>query len=243
MKPSALTCLRSVTLAALAVACAIPLHASDAAKATAAGAGGRGVLAATLDLERQVEDLVRYAMPGPHHQLLDRLAGSWETTTRYWMKAGLEPAEAKGTCLRRWILGGRFLMEELEGGNLALPFRGVALFGYDAFEEKYTSAWVDTMNTAITTNLGTYDPTGDAVTFAGVYKDPWTGSRKPERGVLRFQSPQQHTLELFVQEPGGDEFKMLEITYSRTPAAPDPAPAPKPSSGEKPAPAAPGSPK
>jgi hypothetical protein len=167
------------------------------------------------DPESQVETLVRFAMPGPEHRLLDRMAGNWKTVTRYWMAAGVEPVESDGTSQRKWVLDGRFLMEEFDGGNLALPFRGLGLFGYDNFEKKYTSAWVDTMNTSILTNLGDYDKAGDLVNFIGQYKDPWTGIRKKERGITRFTSKDRHRLEIHITEPDGKEFKMLEITYTR----------------------------
>jgi hypothetical protein len=170
---------------------------------------------ATPDSEAQIEFLVRYAMPGQHHKLLDRMAGPWDTLTRYSPKAGADSVESAGRSTRKWILDGRFLMEELDGGNLALSFRGLGLYGYDAFEQKYTSAWMDTLNTSILTNLGLYDPAKDAVNFAGQYKDPWTGSAKKERGVIRFLGKDKHVLELYVTDPGGQERKMLEITYSR----------------------------
>ena len=173
------------------------------------------------DAESQIETLVRHAMRGKEHQLLDRLAGIWDTVTRYRAKPGDEPVEAKGTSTRKWILDGRFLMEEFEGGNLPLPFRGLGLFGYDAFEKKYTSAWVDSMNTSITANLGIYDKATDAVSFSGQYKDPWTGTKKPERGVTRFVNKDKHVLELYLTEPDGKEFMMLEITYTRKQPSPE----------------------
>lgn len=173
---------------------------------------------AAKDAESAADTLVRYAMPGPEHKRLDQMAGSWDTLTRYWAAFGAEPVEAKGTSQRKWILDGRFLMEELDGGDLALPFRGVGLFGFDAFEQKHTSAWVDTMNTSILTNLGTYDKTNNVVNFTGEYKDPWTGTKKKERGVTRFLGKDKHALEIYVTEPDGREFKMLEITYTRKPA-------------------------
>jgi hypothetical protein len=167
------------------------------------------------DAEAQADTFARYAMPGPEHKVLDRMAGSWDTLTRYWPTPNAEPVEAKGTSQRKWILDGRFLLEEIDGGNLVLPFKGLALYGYDAFEQKHTSAWVDTMNTSILTNLGTYDRTNDVVNFTGQYKDPWTGARKKERGVTRFVSKDKHVLEIYPTEPDGKEFKMLEITYTR----------------------------
>ena len=201
--------------AALGLALVTTIRAADPAPAAAPAAPPSAAATAGDDTESQLESLVRHAMPGPEHAVLQRLTGSWEAVTRYWMKPGAEPVEARGTSQRKSILGGRFILEELEGGNLALPFRGVALFGYDAFEKKYTSAWADTMNTAILTNLGTYDRTNNVVNFTGQYKDPWTGNRKPQRGILRFLDANRQVLELHVTEPGGQEFKMLEITYTR----------------------------
>jgi hypothetical protein len=167
------------------------------------------------DAEAQADTFARYAMPGPEHKVLEVMAGDWETVARYWPAPKAEPVEAKGTSHRKWILEGRFLMEELDGGNLVLPFSGLALYGYDAFEQKYTSAWVDTLNTSILTNLGDYDRTNNVVNFNGQYKDPWTGARKKERGVMRFVSKDKQVLEIHVTEAGGKEFEMLEVVYTR----------------------------
>jgi hypothetical protein len=204
--------------ASLALAAAIFITGADAADTNAPAsppAQPAKDAPRAKDAEAQAETFARYAMPGPEHKLLDRMAGNWDAITRYWPAPGAEPVESKGSCRRKWILDGRFLMEELDGGNLVLPFRGLGLYGYDSFEQKHTSAWVDTMNTSILTNLGTYDKTNDMVNFAGQYKDPWTGTKKPERGLTRFQSKDKHALEIYVTEPDGKEFKMLEITYTR----------------------------
>jgi len=178
--------------------------------------------AGSLSLDQQIEAMARYALPGREHQVLTRMAGTWEAVTRYWMRPDVEPAESKGTSTRKWILDGRFLMEELDGGNLALPFRGVGLFGYDAFEKKYSSAWADTTSTAILTNLGFFDKTNNVVNFTGEYKDPWTGTRKKSRGLVRFVGPDRQVLELHVTEASGREFLMLEITYTRKEAGRSP---------------------
>ena len=167
------------------------------------------------DGESQAATLARYAMPGPEHKLLEPMAGTWDVVVRYWPAPESEPVESKGTSQRKWVLDGRFLMEEIEGGNLVLPFRGLGFYGYDAFEKKHTSAWMDTFNTSILFNLGTFDMTNQVVNFTGVYKDPWTGARKPERGVTRFLGKDKHVLEIHVTEPSQKEFKMLEITYIR----------------------------
>ncbi|MCK4660971.1 MAG: DUF1579 domain-containing protein [Phycisphaerae bacterium] len=167
------------------------------------------------DSEALVDMWVRHAMPGEHHKLLRKMAGSWDMAIKYRMTAGDAAVESKGVAERKWILGNRFLLEEFDGGNLALPFQGLAIYGYDAFEQKYTSVWVDTTSTSITTNLGTCRDDCKVITFVGQHGDPWTGIKKRSRGVTRLIDENQHVLELY--EPGSDgkEFKVLEIVYTR----------------------------
>ena len=168
-------------------------------------------------VEVEIETWVRHAMPCKEHKLLDRMAGRWGTVSTYWKAPGDPPVESKGTAERKWILDGRFMMEELDGGVLAMPFRGVGLYGFDAFEKKYTSAWLDTTSTAICTYLGAYDEKKDLVEFVGDYGDPWTGEKKRIRGVTRFMGRDKHALELYLPKEGGGEHKLLEIVYTRTP--------------------------
>ena len=167
------------------------------------------------DTESVVDKLVQFAMPGEHHKLLEKMAGEWNMAIKYRMKCDAPVVESEGTCRRKWILGGRFLLEEFDGGNLGLPFQGLAIYGYDSFEKKYTSVWVDTLNTAITTNMGTCQNSCELITFVGRHGDPWTGVKKTSRGITHFINDDRHTLEL--HEPGvdGKEFKILEIVYTR----------------------------
>jgi hypothetical protein len=165
--------------------------------------------------ESQIEMFVRYSMPGKEHKLLQRMAGRWETVSKYWKEPGEPPVEAKGSAKRKLVLDGRFIMEELDGGVLGMPFRGVGLYGYDAFEKKYTSAWLDTTSTAICTYLGVYDEKKDLVDFVGEYGDPWTGVKMKIRGVTRFLGEDKHALELYMPTDKGGERKLLEIVYTR----------------------------
>lgn len=167
------------------------------------------------DTESQVETWVRCAMPGEHHKLLEKMAGPWSMAIKYRMKPETPVVESHGTCDRKWILGNRFLLEEFDGGALALPFQGLAIYGYDSFEKKYTSVWLDTMSTAITTNLGTCRNGCDEISFVGRHGDPWTGTMKPSRGITRFIDEKRHLLELYEPDANGVEFKILEIVYTR----------------------------
>jgi len=167
------------------------------------------------DTETLIANMVQYAMPAPQHRLLDRMAGKWKTSVKYQMTADAPVVESEGSCERKWILGNRFLQEEFDGGDLALPFQALAIYGYDRFEKKYTSAWVDSLTTAITTYLGTCKDPCDVITFLGQHGDPWTGKKRPSRGVTTFVTDKKHTVELFESGHDGKEYKILEITYTR----------------------------
>ena len=165
--------------------------------------------------ESLVDNWVQYALPGEHHELLEQMAGSWNMTIEYRMTSETPVVESQGTCERKWILGKRFLLEEFDGGSLGLPFQGLAIYGYDSFEKKYTSMWVDTMSTAITTNLGTCEDGCKLIKFVGRHGDPWTGTVRPSHGVTRFVDDRRHVLELHEPDSSGKEFKILEIVYTR----------------------------
>lgn len=205
---------RWMAAAGVAMACAAVVV-SQEQPTTQPGARVRDTPTTGESAESQIERWARHATPGKDHQLLEQMVGRWETVTTYRQEAGSPPVQARGRCARKWILDRRFVQEELDGGMLGLPFRGVGAYGYDAFERKYTSVWMDTTSTAITTYLGVYDEERKIVNFTGVYGDPWTGEKRPVRGVTRLESPDRQVLELYMPKPGGGEFKMLEIEYRR----------------------------
>ncbi|MCH8854223.1 MAG: DUF1579 family protein, partial [Planctomycetes bacterium] len=55
-----------------------------------------------------MEAWAKLSEPGKHHEHLKALAGTWKTTTKWWMGPG-EPDISNGSCKNEWILGGRFL--------------------------------------------------------------------------------------------------------------------------------------
>ncbi|MCP4589358.1 MAG: DUF1579 domain-containing protein [bacterium] len=189
----------------------VPAQADETAGAPAAKDNAK----AAPDNDTLIETWAQYGMPGEHHQLLGRMVGRWKLAVKYWMTAGSPMVESSGSCVREWALGRRFVVEEFDGGDLALPFQGMAIYGYDAFQQKYTSVWVDSLSTAVTTSAGVCRDTCDTIAFTGKHGDPWTGEVRDSRGVTRFVDKDTHVLELY--EPGSDgkEFKMLEITYTR----------------------------
>src|SRR5262245_48056445 len=102
------------------------------------------------------------ATPGAEHKKLEPLVGTWDSVCKFWMDPSKPPMESKGTMERKWILGGRFVEEKVEGTNFdGKPgFEGRGRIGYDNAQKKYTMTWNCTMGTSTCNGTGTVDSTG-----------------------------------------------------------------------------------
>ena len=159
---------------------------------------------------------MKHAEPGPFHAHLQPLAGRWKQTVKWWMAPDAPPDVSTGTCEYKWIMGKRFLMQEVKGDLEDQPFEGMGLMGYDTFKKKYTGTWVDTMSTAIMSSLGTCDDSGKVFTMIGQHDDVFTGRANQKfRSVIRIINNDTHIDEMYMSGPDGKEYKALEITYTR----------------------------
>jgi hypothetical protein len=138
------------------------------------------------------------------------------------MSPDAEWQEDKATAEVRWILGGRFLMQEVlgpaveaGGEHKGQRFEGLGIIGYDSYTQKYTSSWRDTMTTMTFTSTGTCDKSGKEFTFIGEYDDVMTGGKKKERTVIRIINANKHVWESYGSAPDGTEYWSMEITYNR----------------------------
>jgi hypothetical protein len=113
------------------------------------------------------------------------------------------------------ILGGRFLQEEFQGEMMGKKFNGMGLTGYDKFNNKYVSFWIDDMGTGMFTTEGTADENGKVLTFTGKMDDPMTGEKgKSMKLITRIVSPDKHIFEMHDLSLG-EKSKTMEITYTR----------------------------
>ncbi|RJP78106.1 MAG: DUF1579 domain-containing protein [Candidatus Zixiibacteriota bacterium] len=157
----------------------------------------------------------KYATPGESHQLLDQFTGQWDLVMRWWMDPSAPPSEEKATADVQWILGDRFLREDVSGTMMGQPFQGFHTIGYDNFKEKYLFSWIDNTSTGMTTGEGTYDPAKKEITYTGVMDDYMTGERnKPIRYVTRIVDRDKRVFE-FHDQSRGEQSKMGEIIYTR----------------------------
>src|SRR5437879_9050116 len=101
-------------------------------------------------------DMQKAASPNENHKVLDALVGNWEHSGKAWMMSPdgkmspeAKPEEFKGTNTNQWILGGRFIEQQVKGQMMGQPFEGIGMIGYDNTKGEYVSVWLDNMNTGL----------------------------------------------------------------------------------------------
>jgi hypothetical protein len=168
------------------------------------------------EMEEMMAQWMKMNQPTEHHKKLDAYVGNWDFTTKSWMDPSAPPSESKGTAECKWIYGGRFLVEDVSGDMMGMPFHGMSIIGYDNMNKKYIGFWIDEMMTAFMLSEGNFDASGKVLTLEGTYDDPVTGMKgKKYKGVSRIVSPDQLVYEMYDTGPDGKLFKNLEITYMR----------------------------
>jgi uncharacterized protein DUF1579 len=178
------------------------------------------VMAQDQPTEEMMKKWEEAATPGESHKLLNPFIGRWNMKTRAWMQGkDKAPSESTGISDIRWSLDGRFLLQESTGEMMGKPFSGVGYTGYDNFKQKYVFVWMDNSATAMYTGEGTSDPGAQVFTFYGKMDEPMTGEKdKTVKYVTRLVSKDKHVFEIYDQVGTPNEFKVVEITYTRKPS-------------------------
>lgn len=184
-----------------------PVGLSTAAEDTSAGESEHppGMTAEQMAAWQQASS------PGPEHELLAEMAGTWTVKSRFWMAPGSPPMESSGTAERSIIYGGRILVEEFTSEWQGQKFEGRAETGFDRVAGSYWSTWVDSMSTGIMVSSGRCSD--NSCEFRGSFNDPMTGGPKTMRMTLRIEGDRE-IHEAFESKPEG-EFKTMELVYTR----------------------------
>lgn len=165
--------------------------------------------------ESALNALAEATQPGPEHKKLDPLVGQWTYSGKMWFDPNQSPIEMNGSIKRQWILGGRFVEEFVTGkGPDGKDFEGRGVVGYDKPRGKYTSGWISTMSTGISSGMGTYDAGTKQFTFKTEGYCPLRKAQIEGRDVVRFVSDDKQVFEMY-ELVDGKEVKVMELTAQR----------------------------
>ena len=154
------------------------------------------------------------ATPGEHHEHLARYAGRWSSEVTMWMEPGAEPMVNPAAAEARLILGGRYVEWFHSGIFGGMPFEARELNGFDNGSGKYQSTWSDNFGTLILYYTGECENDGNVRTMHGELLDPLTGGTISQRAVYTWTDDDNWLYESYMSQ-GGEEFKNMEIRYTR----------------------------
>lgn len=151
--------------------------------------------------------------PGPEHQQVAKLAGTWDVACRFWMTPDAPPTETRGVNIFRTVFDGRFVEGEFTATLMGQPFTGRSVAGYDRGAKHYVSTWYDSMGTGINRLTGPSSDGGKTITYTGDMVCPKDG-KVQVREVETHQSDDRFTIVMY-QTKDGKEQKTMELAYTR----------------------------
>jgi hypothetical protein len=159
--------------------------------------------------------LKRLATPGEQHQRFDALAGEWRLAVKWRATPDADWANSTGIAKYKWILGGRFLMEEFGYDMGGEPLEWIGIYGYDNFQKKYTAVWVDNMGTNTEFAEARYDAASRVFTYHGEQDDPATGGKRKFKWVIALEASDRVRFDSFDQDSTRNYFKNTEVVGTR----------------------------
>jgi len=151
--------------------------------------------------------------PGEQHAELVSSSGNWTVTSRMWMDPNGEPETSELRSVITPELVGRFVSERLTGQIMGMPYEGYGIFGYDNHKSKWTSTWMDNMNTAMIYAEGEETEDGTIELFGEMY-DPMADAEFEIKLVLWEEGPDVHFMTMH-SKVDGEWIKGMEMEYRR----------------------------
>lgn len=166
--------------------------------------------------EDMMKRWMEVASPKAEHEMLGKMAGDWECTMKFWMAPGAPAQEGKGSCKDVVVTGGRAISSTFTGEMMGMPYEGHGMTGYDNYNKVYWSTWTDNMTTGMMYMEGTSTDGGKTIVFNTTMDEPVMDVKdKPVRMVSKMVDEDMHIFESWDEVGTPNEFKAMEITYSR----------------------------
>lgn len=172
--------------------------------------------------EKDMQACMEAGTPGEMHQWLTEGAGKWTGKQTMWMAPDTDPMTSEVTMTITPILEGRYVKCEYAGEIPGMgPFLGYGLTGYDNVARKFQGTWIDNHSTGIMTGTGELSSDNKTLTWTYTYNCPITLKPTKMREIDRITGKDTRSMEMHGVDPkSGKEFKMMEISFTRTGPAP-----------------------
>ena len=152
------------------------------------------------------------AKPGPEHEILKEMVGTWDAVML--MPGTTKDAPAgKAKSVYKMECGGLWLTSTFDGEFAGAKFEGRGI-GYDQFKKKYTGVWVDSMSSTPMFFEGTRDEKTKVLTMTTEHPGP-DGKLAKWKTQSSSKDKDHHTFKMFMTGEGGEDEEMFTIEYTR----------------------------
>lgn len=154
--------------------------------------------------------------PVEEHEHFAQFVGTWKAEVSMWMGPG-EPMESTGMMVNSLDLGGRYLKQDYKGDATEGPFpnfEGRGFWGFNDVTRKFEGFWIDNASNQMSVERGEYSAATKSWTMLGEMAMPGGGAVQ-KRSVITVLGEDEHTMEMFMTGPDGQEGKVMHIHYSR----------------------------
>ena len=169
-----------------------------------------------FDPAKMDEVMKKYVNPGKQNKAFKSWVGVWKAESTYWMQPGAPPMKSSGEAKFRMAMKGRYLVENFKTESPEMGvFMGQGTFAYDRVAKEYIHTWIDTMGTGVMISRGSASEDGNTLTLHATYQNPMIMQDVKYRLVSHSGDPKKRKLEMFATYPGKEEFKTMEINYTK----------------------------
>lgn len=154
--------------------------------------------------------------PGDGHEVLEALVGTWEGKGSVWDSPDSDPISIAATVERRWVLGERYLREEIHvrSGD-GVVFEALGFIGFNNEAAQYELLTIDNTTTAMFLETGKFHPDSKKLMIRGSFRDPATGFVIDRRTEMDLSDSRRISVVGYTTNEEGREFKSLEGSVTR----------------------------
>jgi hypothetical protein len=177
---------------------------------------GAGAAPGGGDMDAMMKTMQDASAVGPHHKGLEAMAGKFKYVNKFRMDPNQDWQTSEGDYSGQMGLGGRYLLQSVNGPMMGMQFEGMGCLGYDNVLQKHVAAWIDSMGTGIMRSEGTCDGACKNITFEGEMMDPMTKKMAKYKYSFEVKSNDEFVMHWWSPSMSdGKMFEMMTIDYTR----------------------------
>jgi len=188
------------------------------------------IITPTLAQNKRDSSILDYSRPGPSHQLLADLVGTWMFQGKFYSgnsnpDSNKVVGEFNGNLLRKPFANGRFFIVEWTGGKIQIPVQNgkmqevsaqrVEFEGYDNVKKKFVLTYINNhIGSGIVLAEGRYDSTTKTIVYEWE-DEQMPGKKFKVRERFIILDTNHYKMEYY-REQAGRVFKATEITCTKS---------------------------